>query len=309
MEGTPPLGGSAARSVSFCRVNAAFRISHQDTASECHGLPRCPLLFTLRRMVETAATYESAWKALGVDSVPAAASRFLESPPPAKTTVIVRLTQMPLPGGGTLEVFYKQYEYRRPAWKFLGRPSKARGEFQNYATFARLGIACAEPVACGEERDALGRLRRAFIVTRAIAGAKTLVEFWSERRATRHERATLIEQLARWTRRIHGENFFHHDLVWRNILVSRSKNGAAQLWWIDCPRGAFDRWSPWRARKRLKDLASLDKSAAHLCTRTERLRFVKTYLGIARLDAAAKQLIRDALAYRKNRWPEDWHGT
>jgi len=259
-------------------------------------------------MVETAAPYEAAWKALGVDSVQAAAVRFLGSPPPAKTAAIVRPTQMPLPGGGALEVFYKQYEFARPAWKFFGRPSKALCEFQNYATFARLGIACAEPVACGEERDALGRLRRAFIVTRAIPAAKTLVEFWSERRTTRIERTRLIEQLAHWTKRIHNENFFHHDLVWRNILVSQENSSAPQLWWIDCPRGGFNRWPPLRTRKQLKDLASLDKSAARLCSRTERLRFVKVYLGIQRLTDAAKKLIRDEVAYRKSRWPEDWHG-
>ena len=295
------------RSVSFCRVNAAFRIC-QDTASECTVcLGACSCLPSAS-MVEIAAPYEAAWKALGVDSVQAASARFLDSPPPPKTAAIVRPTQMPLPNGGTLEVFYKQYEFARPAWKFLGRPSKARCEFQNYATFAKLGIACAEPVACGEERDALGRLCRAFIVTRAIPNAQTLVEFWSERHATRCERIALIEQLARWTRRIHDENFFHHDLVWRNILVNRDNHGTVRLWWIDCPRGARNRWSPLRNRKLLKDLASLDKSAARLCSRTERLRFVKTYLSLARLDAAAKKLIRDELAYRKSRWPEDWHG-
>ena len=259
-------------------------------------------------MVEITAPHEAAWQALGVDSVQAVSARFLAAPPPTKTTVIVRQTQMPLPNGGTLEIFYKQYEFARPAWKFLGRPSKARCEFQNYATFARLGIACADPVACGEDRDALGRLRRAFIVTRAIPDAQTLVEFWSERRATRVTRITLIEQLARWTRCIHDENFFHHDLVWRNILVSRDGKGIPQLWWIDCPRGGFNRWPPLRTRKLLKDLASLDKSAARFCTRTERLRFVKVYLGIKRLTDAAKKLIREELAYRKSRWPEDWHG-
>lgn len=259
-------------------------------------------------MVEIAAPYEAAWKALGVDSVQAAAARFLSAPPPPKTAVIVRLTQMPMPHGAALDIFYKQYEFARPAWKFLGRPSKARCEFQNYATFARLGIACADPVACGEERDALGRLRRAFIVTRAISNAQTLVEFWSERRATRADRLTLVEQLARWTRRIHDEDFFHHDLVWRNILVNRNAQGTPQLWWIDCPRGAVNTWAPLRSRKQLKDLASLDKSAARFCSRTERLRFVMVYLGIEQLNEAAKKLIRAELAYRKSRWPEDWHG-
>jgi hypothetical protein len=57
----------------------------------------------------------------------------------------------------------------------------------------------------------------------------------------------------------------------------------------------------------LKDLASLDKSAAKYCSRSERAAFIKEYLGKQRLDIEAKQLSRTALAYRKQRWPEDWN--
>lgn len=228
------------------------------------------------------------------------------------SSVTVKPARLPSPDGRRLAVFYKQYEYARPSWRFFGRASKARREFENYAVLARLGIRVATPVACGEERDGLGRLRRAFILTCAVEGALPLREFVTahcpDRRsaADRCLREALLRQLAAATRRIHEAGFFHHDLVWRNILVTHSGGGEPEIWWIDCPRGRFDRWSPWRARRRLRDLASLDKVAAEICSRTERMRFVLVYLGKSRLDAEAKRLIRAVQLYRQRRWPEDW---
>ncbi|MCX8090704.1 MAG: hypothetical protein N3I86_07185, partial [Verrucomicrobiae bacterium] len=117
-------------------------------------------------------------------------------------------------------------------------------------------------------------------------------------------REALLQQLARATRCIHQAGFFHHDLFWRNILVTRASDGAPLVWWIDCPRGGFDRWSPRRWRRRLRDLAALDKVAVAVCTRAERMRFMRLYLGRARLDAPAKRLIRAVLRYRRRHWPE-----
>ena len=54
----------------------------------------------------------------------------------------------------------------------------------------------------------------------------------------REARRNVIRQLAEMTRRIHDSHFFHHDLVWRNVLVTGFPFAPARLWWIDCPRGA-----------------------------------------------------------------------
>ena len=42
----------------------------------------------------------------------------------------------------------------------------------------------------------------------------------------------------------------------------------------------------------MKDLAALDYSAGALATRTDRVRFLRAYLGVPRLDADAKRLAR-----------------
>jgi hypothetical protein len=107
------------------------------------------------------------------------------------------------------------------------------------------------------------------------------------------------------TRTIHEAGFFHHDLVWRNV-VATFERGTPKVWWIDCPSGGFVRWG--RHRRRLKDLASLDKLASKHCTRGERLRFLGLYLGQPASAEATQRLARQILDYRRTRWPEDWEG-
>jgi len=211
--------------------------------------------------------------------------------------------------GSAERVFFKQYIFSTPAWMFIGRRSKARREFESYAAFRRMDIPCAQPLACGELRDGLGRLRRAFILTRAVPDAQTLVEFVQTRCpgrttiALRKLREELIVRLAPMVARMHLRHFFHNDLVWRNILITRPPEGAPEFWWIDCPRGRFA-WVGCR-RLQLKDLASLDKEAARHCSRAERLAFLKTYLGRGRLDEETKQLAREILVYKRRRWPDE----
>jgi len=255
--------------------------------------------------------FQQVFQRLGLTSCESVVRHFAGMDPPS-AEVVVHLAELIRSDGVSLVVFYKQYNYAPPAWRFVGRPSKAWYEFRNYEVFARLGIPSAGSIACGEQRDGLGRLRRAFILTRAIPDALPLPEFFARHCVNRAEgdsrrrRESLLRQLAGLTRRIHDASFFHHDLVWRNILVTCSPPAEPSLWWIDCPRGGFDRWSPLRRRRRLKDLASLDKMASEHCTPGERLRFTKLYLGKTRLDAEAKKLVRDTLDYRRTRWPDDW---
>ena len=263
-------------------------------------------------MLLIAGRHQPTFAALGLKSFDSIAAAFGPKQRPARTSVFVERTE--LGGPAPTPVFYKQYFYQPSSFGFLGRPSKARCEFNNYGVFETLDIRCAERIACGEERDKLGRLRSAFIITRAIPEAVGLIDFMSRRASTHpaasnvRRRRAALRQLAAMTRAIHDAGFYHHDLVWRNILVNVDPGGGPQVWWIDCPRGQFDRWSPWRRRRQLKDLASLDKCGSQYCSRTERLDFIQSYLGKRTMDAAARALARDVTRYRRERWPEDWHG-
>jgi tRNA A-37 threonylcarbamoyl transferase component Bud32 len=255
-------------------------------------------------MLRIAPAYRSSFEQLGLTYLESIVAFFAGNS--AGRGVSVRPFQLPIPGQPPLSIFYKQYEYRPAAWSFWGRASKARCEYENYAVFRSLNIPCAEPVAIGEQRDGLGRLRRAFIITRAIPEARTLLDF--ARQKTDSGRAVLRQQLAAFTRRIHRAGFFHNDLYLRNLLVT-TESAEPKLWWIDCPRGSFAHWLPWRRRRRLKDLACLDKAASQLCSKAERVAFIREYAGERRLSATAKRLIQDVQAYRRMRWPEDWRGA
>jgi tRNA A-37 threonylcarbamoyl transferase component Bud32 len=225
-----------------------------------------------------------------------------------KGTAVAKIT-LRFRDGSSEEVFFKQYVYPTPAWTFVGRRSKARREFDNYAALQRMDIPCAQALACGELRDRLGRLRRAFILTRAVPEAQTLIEFVQTRcperdtEASRKLRREIITQLAPMVGRIHEGNFFHNDLVWRNILITCPPQGAPEVWWIDCPRGGFALLH--RRRLLVKDLALLDKEGARRCSRAERLAFVKAYLGRSRLDAEVKRLAKAVLSYKQRRWRDE----
>jgi tRNA A-37 threonylcarbamoyl transferase component Bud32 len=234
------------------------------------------------------------WRSLRLDTCADVVRFFLPEAPLAKTVVVTPRR------AGNRDVFFKFYQYAGASWHFWFRRSKARCEYDNYAAFENIGIPTARRLAVGEERDALGRLRRAFIITEAIPRAWTLPQFVEEfcpdRGTAKHrqQRDELCRQMAALVRRIHDAGFFHHDLVWRNILVTWSEHEQPKIWWIDCPRGGFSR----QRRRQLKDLASLDKMASKHCTRGERLLFLKAYGG-------DKQLAREVQSYRKRRWPDD----
>lgn len=204
--------------------------------------------------------------------------------------------------------FLKKYWVNKSSqlWKgmfrgtLLGR-SKVRREFNNLNQLRELGLDAPEPVAFGEERYA-GWLLRSFLVSRGIADAVPLDTLIRDRFAAlpRQEsidvRRTLIENLALSTRRLHQIRFVHHDLFWRNILVSGQN--LKQFFLIDAHKGR--RWLPgWNNRNRAKDLAALDSPATAYFRQTERLRFFLLYRGHRRIEEQDKKLIRLSLELAK----------
>lgn len=245
--------------------------------------------------------YQNAWNEHGWISVDSVVAHFLPDYQQRRKVTVRRVNF----SSDTPDAFFKLYHQAPGDWRFWMRASKARREFENYQTFERLGVTAAEVIACGEERDKFRRLRRAFVLTRAVPNACSLEDFFKAKPPWQ-ERREVLDMLADSLRRLHTESFFHHDMVWRNILVSRAGANAPHVSLIDCPRGG--RSLSGADRKRLRDLASLDKCGAQFCSRVERLRFLLQSSGKVRIDDEARSLIRACLRYRRQRWPEDWRG-
>jgi hypothetical protein len=196
---------------------------------------------------------------------------------------------------GDVPVFYKQYDHPPASWRYLGRKSKARREFLNYQIMQRLGVRCATPAACGERRDRLGRLERAFIITVSIPDAQPLAEFVKLNQPGREARQIIVRELADTTRRAHDGRFIHRDLWVRNVLVNWQAPDKPAVWWIDSPKGAI--WKLLTPFGKVLDLASLNKGAPAFTTRTERLRFLREYLGKNK-KGQLKKLARKVIATR-----------
>ena len=211
-------------------------------------------------------------------------------------------------GAGGIQTFYKEYRFPRPTLRFWIRASKARREFENSLTILHLGVPCAEPVACGELRDGIGRLRSAFIITEAVSGAPPMDQFVPERCGDPHNpaharlRRAVLEQLADQVALIHRGGFTHNDLHWRNVLVQFTASAQPKLVWIDCPRGRKHVLPQLAGRKMIKDLATLDRDAARYCTRFERLRFAIRYTRSMGNRVPIRTMSAAVERYRLKRW-------
>lgn len=180
---------------------------------------------------------------------------------------------------------------------YLGR-LRVRSEWQNLKRFAEWGLGTAEVVARGYERHRSAFVRGAMI-TRELPGTEDLGQLAYKQDPRLQDRAWVAgisRQLAHGTRVMHDKHFTHNDLKWRNLLVD--DNG--QLFFIDCPNGAFWRGMVLRYRI-IKDLACLDKVAKYTLSNTQRLRFYLQYSGHARLDKADKRKIRKIVKFFEGR--------
>ncbi len=241
--------------------------------------------------------------------------------------------RVPLPDAGPDEsaaVYVKLYRPGLRGVKFLGRPSKAWVEAQNLRRLAGWGVPTVRVVGVGSHRTWFG-LAGAFLITAEWPGASTLAhhaaEHWPVRgsgpapfrdfqvdttgplnTAGHADQAAIGRLLADAVAAMHRRHFYHIDLQWRNVLVRQDPPGRWHVALIDCPRGGR-RWTiPTRRHGRVSDLASLDRLGCVFLTRTERLRWLKRYLGVEnrKLRPADRRLARRVLDYR-NRFEHRRH--
>lgn len=171
--------------------------------------------------------------------------------------------------------------------RYAARP-RIKAEWQNLKRFAKWGIATAEVIAQGLERQA-GAFMRGAMITREIPHSRDLADL-------AHNKSPLLSnpvwvkqvsaQVAHAARVMHQHGFTHNDLKWRNLLV----DDQVKVYLIDCPAGTFW-WGPMLRYRIVKDLACLDKVAKYHLSYTQRLRFYLEYCQRTRLNAEDKKQI------------------
>lgn len=183
--------------------------------------------------------------------------------------------------------------------RFVGRP-RIRAEWENLLHFRAWGIPVATVVGFGLERRC-GAFHRGALITRELVDRDdlaNLARIADPRLRNPHWVAHVSRQVALATRTMHDQGFAHNDLKWRNILVDSEPLANISL--IDCPSGSFW-WGPFLEYRKIKDLACLDKLARYHLSRTQRLRFYKTYTGRPCLSATDRRCIRRIVGFFEGR--------
>lgn len=160
-------------------------------------------------------------------------------------------------------------------------------EWQWMHRLAADGIAAVRPVAYGESMKGCVEHCSA-LLTEAVSGES--LERWVGGRETRCPRE-MIQSLAGYIRKFHDRGYAHRDLYLCHIFFDESAGGVDRFRMIDLQRVIRPTWR--RGRWVVKDLAALDYSTpSHVATVSDRIRFLKCYLGVGRLGARGRRLSR-----------------
>jgi tRNA A-37 threonylcarbamoyl transferase component Bud32 len=198
----------------------------------------------------------------------------------SRSTAVYRLSDPDLPS----PLFMKIYSYKEVRQKIRGffrntffGSSRAKREWINLHRLAKLEIPVPEPIALLEMRR-FRVLHACAVVTTWLDHTTTLDRHLALTAAP--ARANTIQRLPHLVAAMHAAGYTDGDLHLRNLLVSirpstsdPSRSSAPGLWKIDSPAGRMSR----SFRRRCHDLACLDVGGRRFLTRTDRLRFWRSY--------------------------------
>lgn len=179
-------------------------------------------------------------------------------------------------------------------------------EARNVARLSRAGIAAMRLIAYGEKLRKDG-VQESFVLTEELVGYTQLDHFLRQRFPDRRQRSEerrdphlkqLIAAVASVAGRFHRLGYNHRDLYCCHFFIKEPAAGEFKVNLIDLQRVEHRR--KFRGRWLVKDLAQLSYSTPReRISWTERLVFLKQYLGVRKLRPSDKRLIRQVLAKQR----------
>jgi hypothetical protein len=177
-----------------------------------------------------------------------------------------------------LEFHVKRYNYQGLGYalKELFRASRAKRAWVAGNNCAMRGISVATPIAYLERRHGRFSLE-SYLVSKTVDG-RSLPEIMARRTCEFSGKRDLIDDLARYLARMHAHQVANRDLNGDKLIVSRKGSKRHVFSMVD-----FDGVDigPVSWRTRVKNLTRLEREfcGSAATTRTDRLRFLRTYLG------------------------------
>ena len=214
--------------------------------------------------------------------------------------------------GGFRGVFLKKHHVRtwhsriRAMFGLAPGQTAGRVEAENVGRLAAIGIASMRVAAWGERLHSDGRLE-SYLMTEELEGYRPLEQFLAERfgQAEAHSGATrdrdlgrLIRLVADTARRFHRSGYNHRDFYCCHFFIRELSTGRFDVRLIDLQR--VQHRVRFRRRWLVKDLAQLSYSASRRQIKcTQRMAFIRRYLGVKKLRPRHKRLIRRVLAKQR----------
>lgn len=187
---------------------------------------------------------------------------------------------------------------RLDRYRWIGRRSRARCEWEAALAFQRLGLRTPRLLAYGEHASLL-TFKWGALLMDAVEDSVDLREFFGKSPKDDPRRLNAMEQLGQITARLHDNRFFHHTLKFRNLLIQPDRTGC-DLWLIDCPAGSFRRFG-W-TRCACSDLLTIAKDLQKWGSAAEWLHFLNSYCAATGDDLDALQARLTAAGARRYGW-------
>lgn len=227
----------------------------------------------------------------------------------------ITVLRFPLEVGGKIKsVYLKQHNALSLGHRLASLcccPSAAMRSLSGAVTLLERGYATAAPVAAVEYRR-WGVLLKSLYVSEEIPGAKTIETFWRDELSALKgiagyiRRRVFLRSLAHLFRSLHDNGIYHNDLKSSNILVPTREAPSETVFSLIDLQG-LRKCSFVSKRRRIKNLAQLNRTLGVHLTWTDKLFFFKSY-GDQRfyhrrkkrelvqriLDQTSRQIIRES---------------
>jgi len=220
----------------------------------------------------------------------------------------IKVARLRISLGGQLHALYlKRYNFFswRVPWGALFWGSGAMRALSGAAVLSKAGIASAKPVAAVESR-CWGMVTQSFFFTEEIEGGKTVDAYWRDDlsqlagRDGFRRRRNFLRSLAALFRSLHGRQLYHDDLKDANILaVGGGQNRADCFFLLDLE--GIRQYRRLSERRRIKNLVQLHRTLGRYLGRTDKICFLKEYLGREFADRREKRLWAGKIARRSAR--------
>ena len=208
----------------------------------------------------------------------------------------IKVGRVPLEmGDGLGRVYLKRYNAFSWRYRFVSLlvSSAALRSWAGAGILMGANFRTGKPVAAVECRS-WGMLTKSFYIAEEIPSGSTVDGHWREKlRDLRgaegfRQRRVFLGALAALFRSLHGMGIYHNDLKDANIFVCQDENILEGYFYLLDLEG-IRRFRHLAERRRVKNLVQLNRTMGRMLSNTEKIYFLKIYLGRVFSDGTIKR--------------------